>query len=160
MLANRLSDMPFSHEEYNIMICSESWLEEVSVHSEKVHVYKVCGTHHVLWTLHSFFLTVKWHYISYCSVIASNRIRHWHLDTDLLCAACSSCHWMINTSLIFISSDGIIYSTGNTFIWKLLTGIKHWAITNKLLCFCQFVCACVLHLTCFVNSAVFIFDSL
>lgn len=31
---------------------------------------------------------------------------------------------MINTSLIFICSEGIIYSTGNALLWRLLTGLK------------------------------------
>lgn len=84
------------------------------------------------------------------STISWNKICHWHLDTDLSCVAWVSCHWMINTSLIFISSDGIIYSTGNAFVWKLLTCLKQGAITNALVFLSTCWCACV----CVLQTAV------
>lgn len=40
---------------------------------------------------------------------------------------------MINISLIFIFSDGIIYPAENAFIWKLLIDIKQATIINMLL---------------------------
>lgn len=73
--------------------------------------------------------------LSHSVILCSSRICHSHLH---LCVAWTTCHWMINTSLIFISTTGVIFSTGN--IHMEVTD-RYWRVSrhNHLRVFCPFV---------------------
>lgn len=78
---------------------------------------------------------VAFYFLLFCNLIKYNLASRY-------CVVLRSCHGMINISLIFISSDGIIYPAENAFIWKLLIDIKQYTIINMLL---YFHSVCVLH---------------